>query len=140
MDTIGLDLHKRESQLCILTEAAEILERRIHTSRERLQRCSGLGPRRVSSSGTSDYARFCHGGRRRSSPPSLHHAIPILTGCDPVLSSHSAFALLGSPWYGHYEAFAFRARTTARRETRLIFGRGASSSITTRTRAPSTVA
>jgi transposase len=29
MDTIGLDLHKRESQLCILTEDGEIMERRI---------------------------------------------------------------------------------------------------------------
>jgi len=28
MDTIGLDLHKRESQLCILTEAGEVAERR----------------------------------------------------------------------------------------------------------------
>lgn len=35
MDTIGLDLHKRESQLCILTEEGEIVERRIVTSRER---------------------------------------------------------------------------------------------------------
>jgi hypothetical protein len=35
MDTIGLDLHQRESQLCIVTEAGEIIERRIATSRER---------------------------------------------------------------------------------------------------------
>ncbi len=35
MDTIGLDLHKRESQLCVLTEAGEVIERRIVTSRER---------------------------------------------------------------------------------------------------------
>jgi hypothetical protein len=35
MDTLGLDLHKRESQLCILTEAGEVTERRIVTSRER---------------------------------------------------------------------------------------------------------
>jgi transposase len=35
MDTIGLDLHQRESQLCVLTEAGEIVERRIVTSRER---------------------------------------------------------------------------------------------------------
>jgi transposase len=33
MHTIGLDLHKRESQLCILTEAGELLERRIPTTR-----------------------------------------------------------------------------------------------------------
>lgn len=35
MDTIGLDLHKRESQVCILTDDGEIIERRIVTSRER---------------------------------------------------------------------------------------------------------
>jgi transposase len=35
MDTIGLDPHKRESQLCELTEDGEIVERRIVTTRER---------------------------------------------------------------------------------------------------------
>jgi transposase len=35
MDTIGLDLHKRESQLCILAEDGMVVERRIVTSRER---------------------------------------------------------------------------------------------------------
>jgi len=35
MDNIGLDLHKRESQLWILTEDGEVIERRIVTSRER---------------------------------------------------------------------------------------------------------
>ena len=35
MDTIGLDLHKRESQLCILAEDGTVVERRIVTSRER---------------------------------------------------------------------------------------------------------
>jgi transposase len=34
MDNIGLDLHKRESQLCILTEEGEVIERRIVTTRE----------------------------------------------------------------------------------------------------------
>jgi hypothetical protein len=32
MDTIGLDLHKRESQLCTLTTDGELLERRIATT------------------------------------------------------------------------------------------------------------
>ena len=32
MDTIGLDLHKRESQLCTLTEAGEIVERQAYLS------------------------------------------------------------------------------------------------------------
>jgi transposase len=36
MDTIGLDLHKRESQLCTLAEDGTVSERRIHTTRERL--------------------------------------------------------------------------------------------------------
>lgn len=35
MDTIGLDLHKRESQLCIIADDGSITERRIVTSRER---------------------------------------------------------------------------------------------------------
>ncbi len=35
MDTIGLDLHKRESQLCIIDSQGEITEKRIVTSRER---------------------------------------------------------------------------------------------------------
>lgn len=35
MDTIGLDLHKRESQLCIIGSQGEITERRIVTTRER---------------------------------------------------------------------------------------------------------
>jgi transposase len=35
MDTIGIDLHKRESQLCILTDTGEVIERRIATSRDR---------------------------------------------------------------------------------------------------------
>ena len=35
MDRIGLDLHKRESQLCILAEDGTVVERRIITSRER---------------------------------------------------------------------------------------------------------
>ena len=36
MDTIGLDLHKRESQLCIGRDDGTVEERRIVTSRERL--------------------------------------------------------------------------------------------------------
>ena len=35
MEHIGIDVHKMESQLCILTESGEIIERRIRTQRER---------------------------------------------------------------------------------------------------------
>jgi len=35
MEHIGIDVHKVESQICILTESGEIVERRIRTERER---------------------------------------------------------------------------------------------------------
>ena len=46
MDTIGLDLHKRESQLCTLTDAGEIVEQRIATTRDRFTAVLGNVPRR----------------------------------------------------------------------------------------------
>ena len=45
MDTIGLDLHKRESQLCILGIDGSVSERRIVTSRERFAVTLGSRPR-----------------------------------------------------------------------------------------------
>src|SRR5439155_23040321 len=44
MDTIGLDLHKRESQLSIKAENGTITERRIVTSRERFTAVLGNRP------------------------------------------------------------------------------------------------
>jgi hypothetical protein len=41
MDTIGLDLHKRESQLCILADNGTITEQRMVTSRERFSAVLG---------------------------------------------------------------------------------------------------
>ena len=35
MDSIGIDVHKNESQICILTEDGEVIETRIQTRRER---------------------------------------------------------------------------------------------------------
>ena len=35
MEHIGIDVHKVESQICILTESGEIIECRIRTQRER---------------------------------------------------------------------------------------------------------
>ena len=45
MEIIGLDLHKRESQLCIRTEDDTLLERRIATTRERFTAVLGSRPR-----------------------------------------------------------------------------------------------
>jgi transposase len=44
MDTIGVDLHKCESQLCMLRPDGEVTERRIRTTRERLTAVLGARP------------------------------------------------------------------------------------------------
>lgn len=44
MEMIGLDLHKRETQLCICTEDGTIVEQRIATSRERFTAVLGARP------------------------------------------------------------------------------------------------
>ena len=43
MDHIAIDVHKKESQICILAEGGELIERRIRTERERF--AAVLGPR-----------------------------------------------------------------------------------------------
>lgn len=45
MDHIGIDLHKRESQICIETELGEVIEKRIRTERERFEAVFGCRPR-----------------------------------------------------------------------------------------------
>jgi transposase len=42
---IGIDVHKKDSQLCILTDAGEIIEKRIRTQRDRFAEVLGLRPR-----------------------------------------------------------------------------------------------
>ena len=44
MDMIGIDLHKRESQVCIITAEGELVERRIATTRERFTALLGSRP------------------------------------------------------------------------------------------------
>ena len=45
MDHVGIDVHKRDSQICTQTEAGEIIERRIRTSREHFAAEFGGRPR-----------------------------------------------------------------------------------------------
>jgi hypothetical protein len=45
VDTIGLDLHKRERQLCIIPADGELVERRTATRRERFTAVFGGRPR-----------------------------------------------------------------------------------------------
>jgi hypothetical protein len=44
VDSIGIDLHKRESQRCTITDDGERIERRIVTSRERFSSVLGARP------------------------------------------------------------------------------------------------
>ena len=41
MEHVGMDLGKKESQVAIITEAGELIEKRIRTKRERLAAVSG---------------------------------------------------------------------------------------------------
>src|SRR6266540_6894248 len=45
MDHIGIDVHKRESQICILAEGGELMEQRIRTEPERFAAVLGKRPR-----------------------------------------------------------------------------------------------
>src|SRR3972149_3119663 len=45
MDMIGIDLHKRESRVCLVTADGELVERRIATTRERFKALLGNRPR-----------------------------------------------------------------------------------------------
>jgi transposase len=44
MEHIGIDVHKMESQICILAESGEIIERCIRTQRERFAAVLGARP------------------------------------------------------------------------------------------------
>ncbi len=62
MDYIGIDLHKRSSQICVLTEGGELLERRIPTTRERLAAVLADRPRArilVEASTESEWVARC---------------------------------------------------------------------------------
>ena len=45
MDDVGIDLHKKESQICILTEGGGLVERRIPTEPQRFAEVLDERPR-----------------------------------------------------------------------------------------------
>ena len=45
MEYVGIDLHKKESQICLLTETGEVTERRIRTEPQRFAEVLGGRPR-----------------------------------------------------------------------------------------------
>jgi transposase len=62
MEHIGIDVHKVESQICILTESEEIIERRIRTQRERFAAVFGVRARTkilIESSTESEWVARC---------------------------------------------------------------------------------
>ena len=62
MDHIGIDLHKRSSQICILTSGGELLERRISTTRESFTATLGQRPKArilIEASTESEWAARC---------------------------------------------------------------------------------
>jgi hypothetical protein len=62
MDHVGIDVHKRESQVCILTPEVELQEVRIATTRERFRAVLGGRPRAkvlVESSTESEWVARC---------------------------------------------------------------------------------
>ena len=73
MDHIGIDVHKRESQISILAEGGTMLEQRIRTEPERFAAVLGARPpARVLIEASTDsewVARAPRPRRRRSSPP-----------------------------------------------------------------------
>ena len=45
MEYVGIDLHKKESQICLLMETGEVIERRIRTEPQRFAEVLGSRPR-----------------------------------------------------------------------------------------------
>jgi transposase len=45
MEYVGIDLHKKESEVCLLTETGEVIERRIRTEPQRFAEAFGGRPR-----------------------------------------------------------------------------------------------
>ena len=75
MEYLGIDVHSSESQICMLTEPGEILERRIRTRPDRFAELLGERPRArilIEASTESEWVARClegarpRGDRRRS--------------------------------------------------------------------------
>ena len=66
MDHIGIDVHKKNSQICIVTEHGELIERRIRTSPRGSPKSLAPGRRRASSSSPRPKASGSRGASRYS--------------------------------------------------------------------------
>jgi transposase len=62
MDHIGIDVHKKHSQICILSEEGELIERRVRTEAEQFAEALGSRPRAhivVESATESEWVARC---------------------------------------------------------------------------------
>jgi hypothetical protein len=86
MDHFGIDVHKRESQICILADGDEIVEQRIRTEPERFAAVLGSRPHArllIEASTDSEWVARCLEALRRAllastapaSPPALRRAL-----------------------------------------------------------------
>lgn len=73
MEFIGIDVHKRESQVCILAAEGEVIEKRIRTERERFaELLEGRSSARILIESSTDFASALL--RVRMPPPPLFTA------------------------------------------------------------------
>jgi len=84
MDHIGIDVHKRESQICILGEGGEVIERRIRTEPQRFaEALGGRAPARIllESSTESEWVARCLEALG-------HHVIVADPNFAPIYATH----------------------------------------------------
>jgi hypothetical protein len=86
MEYVGIDLHKKESQICLLTETGEVIERRIRTEPPRFaevlggRRRPGSGPpcRRDSGGGSLGSFRGCLVPSAKAGVPSRSYRVGLM--------------------------------------------------------------
>jgi transposase len=129
MDHIGIDVHKRESQIYILAEGGEIIERRIRTEPERfaamlddvghfhhahqLEAYLGLVPRQYSSGETQRRGAITKAGHSRTRWLLIQAAVSILRRRPPEAEELRAWALRIAARRGQQVAVVALARRLA---------------------------
>src|SRR5262245_5016157 len=98
MDHIGIDLHKRESQICILAEEGELIERRIRTDPRRFAEVLGeRAPARIllEASTESEWVARCLEGLG-------HHVVVADPNFAPMYATRTRrrrpIAAMPAPW------------------------------------------
>ena len=88
MEHLGIDVHKAESQICILTESGEVVERRIRMQRERFAAVLGERPR----------ARVAHFALRKIIEKEIDRSNATVPGDDEI-GSRVSWWFAGSARY-----------------------------------------